>query len=353
MADDRPRNAFERAREAALAFHLSWWDAIEIAIEKAVPGATISKPQHLWFGDNLTVFGPQLLERRMITLPKKGHKKPRSWTITRATTIRFSMLPSDELEEIARGLLEQSDAEWREANLANVIKFAQSLSGEEGLEIARMALGNDASEAELKAYAASIVPKELLEGGDAAAKFFDEAISVVGIDEDEEGNPVLMPEPPPPPGVHPLDVGEWDFYSPEELAHYDGPESDPAYAFRIVRLSEAMRADPDRAIHIAMLLGAITREWELWRENEEFLRAGREHFAEQSRLARSKREKPWMAHVRADFDADNIGPNIAAYARRLHQRRDLQPPTTERIRNFVSDLRKRQKPGAITIARHS
>lgn len=340
MADPRPRNAFERARQSALAFDLSWWEALGAAIEKAAPGAQISEPDYFWLGDELEGLGRQLLERRMITLPKKGRKKPKSWTITRAAPIRFSMLPPDFLEGIARNLLDQADAEWREANLANLVAFAQSFSKEDALEIAEMALGADAPQAELEAYAATIMPVELLDGGEAAATFFDTSISVVTIGEREDGTEGLMPEPPPAPGLQPIDVGEWDFYSPEEVADYEGPQSDPAYAFRVVRLCEALRADPERQLQIAMLLGAVTREWEIWRENDEFLRAGRARFAEQSRHARSKREKAWMAQVREDVATDKIGPSIAAYARKLkQQRRDLAPPSAERIRNFVSQLR--------------
>jgi hypothetical protein len=343
MAKDRPRNAFERARDSALAFGLSWWDRVAEAAEKANPGATISEPEKFWFGDELQGFGAQLLERRTIAFPKKGRKKAQSWTITRTVPIRFSMLPPDVLEDIARELLDASEAEWRAANLAKVMEAVQSLDGEEGLEIARMCLGEDASEAELKAYAATLVPKELREGGAAAEKFFGEAISVVSIDEDAEGGPALMPEPPPPPGFHPIDVGEWDFYSPEEVDDYAGPESDPAYAMRVVRLCEALRADPERATHIAMILGAVTREWELWRENAEFLTVGRAHFAEKSRVARLKREKPWMAKARADFADGKIGPSIAAYARKLHQQRKLNPPSVETIKNFISKLRAAQR----------
>lgn len=348
MADDRPRNAFERAQGATLAFGISWWESVAKAVEIEAPGATISKPEIFLRGDALTAFGELILERRTITFPKKGRKKPQRWTITRTVPIRFSMLPPDKLEEIARELLSQSEAEWRSANLANVLEWAESMDGKEGLDIARMCLGDDASEAELKAYAASLVPKELREGGAAAEKFFDEAISVMSIDEDAEGGPALLPDPPPPPGIHPIEVGEWDFYTPEEIDDLSGPESDPAYAFRVVRLCEAMRANPERATRIAMMLGAVTREWELWRENEEFLRAGRAHFAEQSRLARSKREKSWMAQVRADFAVGKIEPTVAAYARKLHRRRDLNPPSADTIQNFISKLRKRQRAEAPT-----
>jgi hypothetical protein len=339
VANPRPRNAFDRARDAVLAFDMSWWDALQTGMSKAAPGAEISEPEFLWLGEEMSGLGRHLLERRTITLPKRGRKKATSWTITRAAPIRFSTLPLDVLEGITRDLLDQSEAEWRQANIENVVAFAQSFGQDDALEIAEMALGPDATKSELEAYGASIMPVELLEGGEAAAKFFDEAISVASIGEDEEGSLGLVPEPPPPPGIHPLDVGEWDFYSPEEVVDYEGPHSDPAYAFRVVRLCEALREDPDRAVQIAMLLGAVTREWEIWRENDEFLNAGRAHFAEQSRLARSKREKPWMAQVRADVEANAIGPNIAAYARKLQKRRDLVPPSTERIRNYVSQLR--------------
>ncbi|MBN8848767.1 MULTISPECIES: hypothetical protein [unclassified Sphingomonas] len=348
MADNHPRNAFERARDAMLAYGISWWESVANAAEEAAPGATVSKPEIFIRGDPLAGFGEQILERRTITFPKQGRKKPRSWTITRAVPIRFRMLPPEELETIAREVLEQGEAEHRAVNLANVLEWAVSMDGEEGLDIARMCLGDDASEDELKAYAASLVPDALRKGGAAAEKFFDEAISVVSIDEDAEGGPQMLPEPAPAPGVHPIDTGEWDFYTLEEIDELSGPESDPAYAFRVVRLCEAMRANPERATHIAIMLGAITREWELWRENYEFLQAGRTRFAEQSRLARSKRKKPWMAQVRADFEAGKIGPSIAAYARKFSRQRNLNPPGVDTIQNFISKLRREQKAAAQT-----
>ncbi len=348
MANDRPRNAFERAHDAVLAYGLSWWESVAKAAQEAAPGATVSKPEIFIRGDALEGFGEQILERRTITFPKKGRKKPQSWTITRAVPIRFSMLPPEELETIARELLEQGEAEHRAANLANVLDWAASMDGEEGLDIARMCLGDDASEAELKAYAASLVPEALRKGGAAAEQFFDEAISVISIDEDAEDGPQMLPEPAPAPGVHPIDTGEWDFYTPEEIDDMAGPQSDPAYAFRVVRLCEALRANPERATHIAMMLGAVTREWELWRENYEFLQAGRARFAEQSRHARSKREKPWMAQVRADFEAGKIEPSIAAYARKFSRRRNLNPPGVDTIQNYISKLRREQKAAVQT-----
>jgi hypothetical protein len=343
MADDRPRNAFERAQDAMLAYGISWWESVAKATQAAAPGATVSKPEIFTIGDPLEGFGEQILERRNITFPKKGRKKPQSWTITRAVPIRLSMLPPEELEPIARELLEQSEAEHRAANLANVLDWAASMDGEEGFDIARMCLGDDASEVELKAYAASLVPEALRSSGAAADKFFDEAITVVSIDEDAEGGPKMLPKPAPAPGVHPIDTGEWDFYSPEEINDLSGPQSDPAYAFRVLRLCEEIRSNPERATHIAMMLGSVTREWELWRENYEFLSAGRARFAEQSRLARSKREKPWMAQVRVDFEAGKIEPSIAAYARRFSLRRNLNPPGVDTIQNFISKLRREQK----------
>lgn len=152
----------------------------------------------------------------------------------------------------------------------------------------------------------------------------------------------------PAPGVHPIDTGEWDFCTPEEIDDLSGPESDPAYAFRVVRLCEAMRANPERATRIAMMLGAVTREWELWRKNDEFLCAGRARFAEQSRLARSKREKCWMTQVRVDFDAGKIEPSIAAYARKFSRRRNLNPPGVDTIQNFISKLRREKRAEAQT-----
>lgn len=336
-----PKNAFERAQEAALAFQISWWQSIEEAIANNDIKAEISEPQFIRLGDEQSALGPRLFERRSLTIRLKGKRKKENWTITRPLPVCFSALPLEMLEELARELLTQCEAEWRQANIDNLVAHARSYDRKEALSLARDLLGADADTEELEHFADQMrFPAELIEGGDAAAQFFDEAVSCEPFDVAEDGTVEFLPESPPAPGAQPFDVGEWDYYTPEEVADFDGPETDAAYAFRVVRLCEAIRSNPDGALQLAMQLGAVTREWEIWRENEEFLVMGRARFAEQSRLARSKREKPWMTRVRADFAAGEIGPNIAGYARKLARRRNLQPPSVDRIRNFVSLLKR-------------
>ncbi|MBJ7437956.1 MAG: hypothetical protein JHD35_02875 [Sphingopyxis sp.] len=291
-----PRNAFERALDAALAFQTSWWHSVEDAISKDLIEAEISEPQVVLLGDETSALGPRYFDRRVLTIKKKatakGKAKPiEQWTITRPMPLRFSSLPIELLETLARDILAQSEALWRQANIDNLVAEAQNFDLNEALQTAREILGDDAGEADLLEFANQMrLPAELAEGGDAAAKFFDESISRVSIDVDDDGS-VIFPETPQPPGAQPFDAGEWDFYSPEEVAEFEGPETDAAYAFRVVRLCEAIAAYPDAAVQLAMQLGAVTREWEIWRENEEFLRAGRTQFAQQQERARSKREK--------------------------------------------------------------
>lgn len=248
-----------------------------------------------------------------------------------------SALPLDLLERLARDLLEKAEEDLRKANIAAAVEVARSFSLDERLEIAREVLGDGANAEEVARAAEELqMPQALIKGGEAAAQFFDTNVEVVTI-AGEAGEERILDHPPQPaPSV--LLTSEWDFYTPEDLEAYDGPESDSSYAFRIVRLCEAIKENSDLAIQLAMQLGAITREWEVWRENEEFLRAGRKHFAQQSKLAKSKAERPWMVQVRQDLEAGRIG-NAAEYARKLKRRRDLQPPGVELIRNFVSQLR--------------
>lgn len=345
-----PRNAFERALDAALAFQTSWWVSVEEAISKDFIKAETSQPEILRLGDETSALGPRFFERRVLTVKKKPAGKGRAkrvgqWTITRPVPLRFSSLPIDMLEALARDIFSQSEAEWRQANIDNLVEEARSFNLADAMLTAREFLGDDADEGALRKFAEQLrLPPELAEGGDAAAKFFDEKVSRVSIDFDDDGG-VNFPETPQPPGAQPFDVGEWDFYSPEEVDEFDGPETDAAYAFRVVRLCEAIAAHPDSAVQLALQLGAVTREWEIWRENEEFLQAGRAQFAQQSERARSKREKAWMTQVRADVAANKIGPSIADYARKLLQKRELHPPTLNRIRNFVSQLRHEQASG--------
>jgi hypothetical protein len=334
---DRP-NAFERASDAVLALDTGWWTSL---VGAGISELDFSDPEYLALGNETTSVGGMILERRTLTYKIDGDADPETVIITRPVMTRFSALPIDLLERLARDILEHADAEWRQANIENVIAVAQSFGEEERLDIARDVLGADASEEEIRAFADQLqMPEELLQGGEAAAKFFDDSISSVAV-VGEEGEERLADEPAPPPGRTALLTGEWDYYTPEEVEDYGGPESDRAYAFRIVRLCEAIRADPQVSVQLAVHLGAVTREWEMWRENEEFITAGRAHFAQQSRLARSRSERPWMTQVRQDLAEGRIGVNVAHYAREFkRRRRNLLPPEVDRIRNFVSELRK-------------
>lgn len=333
---DRP-NAFERAKEATLALDTGWWTSLAGA---GLSEIAFSPPHFIQLGDDHTVVGGVVLDRRIVTYRVDKEDDEQTEIITRPVMTRFSALPIDLLERLARGLLEQADAEWREANIEEVVAAAQSLDKNERLDIAREILGVKATERELAAFADQLqMPGVLVAGGEAAAQFFDEYVSVVSLI-GEEGEERIA-DAPPEPGRTALLTGEWDYYTPEDIEHYGGPESDGAYAFRIVRLCEAIRAQPDAAVQLAIHLGAVAREWEVWRENEEFLRAGRAHFAQQSHLAKSRSERAWMAQVRQDLAAGRVGNSIAQYARKFaRERRDLKPPTVERIRNFVSELRR-------------
>ena len=335
---DRP-NAFERAKEATLALDTGWWTSLAGA---GLTEIGFSPPHFIQLGADDTVVGGMVLDRRIVTYRIDKEGEGETEIITRPVMTRFSALPIDLLERLARGLLDQADAEWREANIEEVVTTAQSFDESERLAIARDVLGAEATEADLAAFADQLqMPDALVAGGKAAAKFFDEYVSVVTLT-GEEGEERIA-DAPPEPGRTALLTGEWDYYTPEDIERYGGPESDGAYAFRIVRLCEAIRAQPDAAIQLAIHLGAVAREWEVWRENEEFIRAGRAHFAQQSHLAKSRSERAWMVQVRQDLAAGRIGDSIAQYARKFaRERRHLSPPTVERIRNFVSELRRAQ-----------
>lgn len=333
------RNAFERAEEATLALDVGWWSSLAGAELSEVE---FSEPEFIRLGEEAVV-GGMILDRRIVTY-RVGDEEPQTATITRPVTTRFSALPIELLERIARDILEKSEQEHREANIEAVVAAARSLDEDERLRIARDVLGVAATNEEVEDLADQLkMADALVEGGEAAAAYFDANISPVRIT-GEEGEEVIADDPPEPRRTALL-TGEWDYYTPEDVEHFGGPESDAAYAFRIVSLCEAMRAEPDAATQLAMHVGAITREWEMWRENEEFLRAGRKHFAQQSHLASSRTERPWMRQVRQDLEAGRIGDNIAQYARKFARtRRDLDPPATERIRNFVSELRRAAAP---------
>ena len=293
-------------------------------------------------GNGDCVVGGMFLERRILSLRRTGDETMSRYRVTRPVMTRFSALPLGLLERLARDILEQSDEAWRETNLETAIAAARDFDIDEARQLAREMLDSDASAEEIEELALQMrLPDELAEGGDEAARFFDKNVSVVQISEDDEGGYEITGNCAGPASEGTLGLEEWDLYSPEEVADLGGPEADAAYAFRIVRLCEAIRDGPEAAVQLAVQLGAVTREWELWRENEEFIRVGRARFAQQIKSSRSRAEKPWMEAVRADLTSGRIGTNTAQYARQFkRQRRDLKPPGLERIRNFVSELRR-------------
>ena len=336
------RNAFERARDSVLAIDAGWWQALAAS---GLAEVEFDGIEHVQLGDERCVVGGIVFERRMVTLRREGERQATTNILTRPVMTRFSALPLGLLERLAHDILEQSEAEWRDANLQAVIDAARGFDLDEAIETARDILGDDATDDKVRDLAEQMrFPDELVEGGEAAAKFFDDNISVVSIEEDGEGGAELAPEPPPAPGRNALILDEWDIYSPEEVAGFDGPESDAAYAFRVVRLCEAIREMPNAAVQLAVQLGAVTREWEMWRENGEFIAAGRARFAQQSELAKSRLTRPWMVAVRDDLECGRIGDNVAQYARQFRlRRRDLKPPSEDRIRNYLSELRRSPK----------
>ena len=346
-------NAFDRARDAMLGIESGWWQALTtLQLEEVEFGES----EFIELGDGNCVVGGMVLERRTLSLRKAGEDALFRYRVTRPVMTRFSALPLDLLERIARDVLAQSDAAWREANLEVAIAAARNFDIDEARQTAREILGTGASDEEVEELALQMrLPDALTEGGEEAARFFDELISVVTIVEDDDGNVEVLDDGADLESEATLGLDEWDFYSPEELAELDGPETDAAYAFRILRLCKAIRERPATAVQLALQLGAVTREWELWRENEEFIRAGRARFAQQIRSSRSRPERAWMAAVRDDLANGRIGANAAQYARNFkRRRRDLQPPSVERIRNFVSELKRQGDANeGVTPAGHS
>lgn len=318
-----------------LGFEGSWWTSLAGADLSEI---SFSPPHFIPLGED-TVVGGMVLDRRIVSYRVGENDEEQTEIVTRPVMTRFSALPIALLERIARDLLSEADDQWRKANIEAVVAHAQSFGEAERLITARDILGSEATADELAEFAEQMkMPDALIEGGEAAAEFFDRYVStatLIGEPGEEQ-----IAEAPPEPGRTALLTCEWDYYTPEDIEHYDGPETDSAYAFRVVRLCEAIRAQPDAAVQLAVQLGAVAREWEMWRENEEFLRAGRAHFAQQSHLAKSRRERPWMTQVRRDLEEGRIGDNVAEYARKFARiNRHLKPPGTDRIRNFVSELR--------------
>lgn len=91
---------------------------------------------------------------------------------------------------------------------------------------------------------------------------------------------------------------------------------------------------------LGIQMGAVLREWAIWREFDEFILAGVAVFQRQSRRATQKPERPWMKHVREDVIQGRVTENVAAYARQISKMRSLSPPSLERIRNYVYEVRR-------------
>lgn len=344
--NQRP-NAFERARAASLKLQVSFWTTFEKVVKTRHPKAKLSEKQLYLLGEDDATIGAVMLERRTLRLPNENGRLTDAAVLTRPVEHSWAALPFDLIEEMVAGIAKQAESEHRAANIEAAIQAAREFAEQNPLDIARDVLGADATVEEVEAFAAQLkFPEELLAGGEAAAIFFDDAVSTVRIEDTEDGDSMLAGEPPAPPGKEPLGNSEWDYYSPEELEDRGGPQSDWSYAFRVLRLCEAIRGDADRAVTLSLQLGAILREWEVWREYEEFIIAGIQAFERQSQRASQKPEKVWMRHVREDFAAGRIGDNVAAYARGIHKIRKLSPPSADRIQNFVHDLRKAQRHDA-------
>lgn len=343
MPKGRP-NAFERARAASLKIRLSFWAALEKSLKKNKVKAKLSRPENYLLSDENATVGAVGLERRTLTFFDKKGKPFEEWVLARPLEHGLASLPLGLIEEHADSIIQQAEKASRAANLQAVLDAVEGWTEEDSLAIAREALGPNAAADELKDFAAGIqFPEELLGGEDQASAFFDENISTVRIEECEDGSSKIADAPPEAPGAQPLGDSEWDHYTPEELEDRGGPESDWSYAYRVKRLCEAIRAEPEHSITLGLQLGAILREWEIWREFGEFLTAGVETFRRQSERASSKKELPWMKHVREDFEAGRITGSIADYARTIVKMRSLKPPSLERVKNFVSELRAKAK----------
>jgi len=280
-------------------------------------------------------------DRRTVRYRPKGKRKPRTFVVSRPTDFRLSSLPLDAVESLANDIVAEAEDQWRQAAIEQLVQEARSQTHEECLEVAQDVLGPDASHQELETFAEQMkFPEALIQGGEAAAKFFDENVSTIAVDESTEGEESLLEPAAPPPGFQPFGDSEWDYYTAEELIDRGGPESDWAYAFRVATLCRILKEPQRDASALGIQLGAVIREWEIWREFGEFIEAGMERFARQYTLARSKPERPWMTRVREDFLAGRIGSPVSVYARALKRDRNLAAPSMERIRNYVSELRR-------------
>jgi hypothetical protein len=183
----RRLNAFERARSSALRFNLSIWEHLAKHLKKDVPEAELSRPEATLLGHEEATLGFIALERRTISLPTTSGRVV-EWTLTRPLEPGWTTLPLELIEELATQLVEQAEIEQRAANIEAVIQAAQEFSSESALDLAREVLGPDATPEELHAFADQTrFPDEILAGGEAAARFFDEQVGTVRLEEDETG----------------------------------------------------------------------------------------------------------------------------------------------------------------------
>lgn len=336
-----PRNAFERAEAASLSFRASWWKIAIRVLREREREVQVSRPSRVLLENEQPTVGSVQFDRRTVKFRPKRKKKLRAFVVSRPVDVRLSSLPFEAVEALANDLVAEAEQEWRREGIKLLIETARAQTHQDCLEAAREFMGEDASDEELENFASQMkYPAQLLEGGDVAARYFDENVSVASIDEGADGVGRLLDPPPPPPGLEPFGDSEWDFYSAEELLDRGGPESDWAYAFRVSTLCKALRPEGTHSRALAVQLGAVIREWEIWREFGEFIEAGIQKFARQYSLAKSKPERPWMVRVRKDWEEGKIGSPVSQYARALKRDRSLATPNIERIRNFVSELRR-------------
>jgi hypothetical protein len=340
-----PKNAFERARASALTINTSWWNIAIKVLRSAQKEVYVSRRAQVVLADLRPTVGSVEFDRRTIRYRPKGKRNPRTFVVSRPTDFRLSSLPLAAVKGLANEMASEAEREWRRIAIEQLVREARSQTGDDLLELARDLLGPGASDSEIKVFSEQMrFPLELIEGGEAAEKFFDENVSMVSIEETEDGEEKVSPQAPPPPGLEPFGDSEWDYYTAEELSDRGGPESDRAYAFRVSTLCRVLEEQPGRAQALSIQLGAVIREWEIWREFGEFIQAGMEKFARQYKLAKSKPERPWMIRVRKDWADGKIGIPVAAYARGLKRDRTLGAPSLERIRNFISELRRSSAP---------
>lgn len=86
----RSSNAFERARDATLALDTGWWTSLQGA---NLGEFATSKPEYIWLGDNSTVLGPVIIDRRMLTYRADENGPEETVFVTRPVLTRFSPSP--------------------------------------------------------------------------------------------------------------------------------------------------------------------------------------------------------------------------------------------------------------------